>query len=201
MMLRVVVLVLALCAPTAFARAADISGAEAQVRATADQMINALRQNRAAIDADPKLLYGLVDEILLPRFDFERMSRAVLGRIWKRASTDQRARFVAQFRKLLVRTYGTALASYRDQTMTVVETRELARGGATVRTRIEQNGGPAIPIDYRLHHDQAADWRVSDVAIDGVSLVINYRSSFAAEVRRGGIDGLIARLVEHNNKS
>lgn len=201
MIVRVALLVLACALPAGVARAAGEVSADAFVRATTEEMVAALRANRAAIDADRGVLYHLVDQILLPRFDFERMSRSVLGRNWRSASEEQRKRFVEEFRKLLVRTYATALASYRDEKISVFEARERERGEVAVRTEVEQKGGPPIPIEYRLYRPDGGDWKVFDISIDGVSLVLNYRSTFAAEIRRGGMDGLISRLVEHNGKS
>ena len=75
------------------------------VRQTADQMLGKLRSHRAELDADPNLIYGMVQEIVLPRFDFELISRYVLGRYWRQASAAQQQAFIEGFRSLLVRTY------------------------------------------------------------------------------------------------
>ena len=85
------------------------------IQDTSTRMIDALRQNRAKLDRDPGQIYGLVDQIVLPNFDFELMSRWVLGRPWQQASPDQRRRFTEEFRTLLVRTYAKALLEYSGE--------------------------------------------------------------------------------------
>lgn len=174
--------------------------AEQLVKDTTDRVIEVLKQEREVLDKDPGRLYEIVNELILPKFDFERMSQRVLGKHWNRASPEQRSQFINEFQVLLVRTYATALREYSEQEIKFLPTRERDGGEeATVRTQIEQSGSPPIPINYEMYRNNS-DWKVFDVAIDGVSLVINYRSTFASEIRNNGVDGLIARLVKHNSK-
>jgi phospholipid transport system substrate-binding protein len=125
------------------------------------------------------------------------MSQWVLGVHWRNATPAQRDAFVTQFEDLLVRTYSRALVDYRNQKVAFLPARARSADEVTVRASIDQGSGPAIPIAYEMYRTDAG-WKVYDVAIDGVSLVINYRSSFGQEIRRGGIDGLIQRLAEKN---
>jgi phospholipid transport system substrate-binding protein len=126
------------------------------------------------------------------------MSQWVLGRNWRTATPDQRARFVAQFRNLLVRTYSSALSDYADEKITYLPfAGDLSAPTVTVRTEIEQ-GGSTIPINYSMYHSRDG-WKVYDVAISGVSLVTNYRSSFGNIIRDQGMDSLIRQLAEKNS--
>lgn len=172
--------------------------AEKLVRDTTDRVIEILKKERAVIDNDPTRLYGIVDQEILPHFDFRRMSQRVLGKYWNGATSDQQAQFISQFQVLLVRTYATALREYSEQQIGFLPAR-VRDGGeeVTVRTQIQQSGAPPIPINYEMYRKENS-WKVYDVSIDGVSLVINYRSTFAAEIRQGGVDGLIQRLAKHN---
>jgi len=188
-----------LAAPAAGAVESD-SEAQATVRETTEKVLAVLRAEGDSLKTDPTRLYELVEEVILPRFDFERMSRWVLGAHWRKASEQQRASFVKAFETLLVRTYSQALASYRNQTVLYEPTRTRSEDEVTVRASIDQGGGPSIPISYEMHKS-ADGWKVYDVAIEGVSLVINYRSSFGQEITRNGIDGLIQRLDERNRTS
>jgi len=170
----------------------------ALVRETSDRMLAVLKEQREVIKAEPARLYGLVDEIVLPYFDFERMSRWVLGKHWRQASAEQQREFVHQFRTLLVRTYGTALLEYTDQQVKFLPVRISADGkNATVRTEVVKPGAPAIPINYSMYLGDKG-WKVYDVVIDGISLVSNYRTTFASEIRTHGIDVLIKRLADRN---
>lgn len=171
--------------------------AEAVVRVTSERVFEALNEHREAIRKDPSRIYSIVDQWIVPHFDFERMSQRVLGKFWHRATKEQRTRFSAQFQTLLVHTYAAALREYKNEEVEYLPSRQRQGGEVSVRTQIIQSGSPPIPIQYEMY--QSADgWKVYDVSIDGVSLVINYRSTFASEIRSNGLDGLIERLVEHN---
>jgi phospholipid transport system substrate-binding protein len=167
------------------------------VRDTSSRMLSALRNDRKRIENNPGYLYELVADIVLPYFDFERMSQWVLGKNWRVASPKQRVQFVEQFRNLLVRTYGYALSEYADEKIIYLpfSSKENSRT-VTVRTEIEQ-GGSTIPINYSMYNSQDG-WKVYDVAISGVSLVTNYRSTFANIIRGEGMDSLIEQLIERN---
>ena len=168
------------------------------VEEATEQMIVAITDERALIDAQPGRVQELATQILAPHFDFERMSARVLGKNWQKADAAQRQRFMEEFRSLLVRTYSTALWGYYDQQINYLPVREGANGKtAIVRTEILPTGGQPIPINYAMYTN-GANWRVYDVSVDGISLVINYRSSFTAMVRRIGLDGLIDKLAMRN---
>lgn len=171
------------------------------IRQTADRMLAKLKEEQAVIRKDPTRIYALVSDIVLPHFDFERMASWVLGKHWRTATPAQREKFTVEFRNLLVRTYATSLTDYTDRKITYFPVR--AEPGATevtVHTEVEQSGAAAIPIDYSLALKQG-EWKVHDVAIDGVSLVTNYRTSFSNEIRKAGLDNLIDRLVQRNQSS
>lgn len=180
-------------APTAAGTAPD-----AVVRKTTDDIIALLKQNKAVYAKDTGKLYAMVDERVLPIFDFERMSQWVLGRYWRQASEEQRSRFVQEFRKLLVRTYATALLNYTDQKVAIQPTQKKSEREALVKTEVQQgSGAPAVPIHYAFYKGDA-DWKVFDVTIDGVSLVSNYRGTYASKIKQQGIDGLIASMAASN---
>jgi phospholipid transport system substrate-binding protein len=195
--LEAMLLVLALCCAPLPGGASDLTPLEL-VRDTSSRMLAALKNEREAIKQDSSRLYDLVSTIVLPYFDFERMSQWVLGKNWRTATPEQRARFVEQFRNLLVRTYGKALSDYADEKIIYLPfAGDLNAPTVTVRTEIEQ-AGSTIPISYSMYksHD---GWKVYDVAISGVSLVTNYRSTFGNIIRDEGMDSLIQRLAEKNS--
>lgn len=177
---------------------ADNLGPETLVRQTSDRMLTVLKAEHAVITAEPERLYGLVDDIVLPHFDFVRMARWVLGKHWRKATPAQQQRFVDEFRTLLVRTYGTALLDYTNLTIRYLPLR-MAKGSedVTVRTEVVKPGGQPIPISYSMFRREDG-WKVYDVTIDGISLVSNYRAEFSALIGSAGMDGLIQRLVERN---
>ena len=177
--------------------AADPSPEEL-VKQTTDRMLALLTKNRSTIEADRSTLYGFVDEVVLPHFDFARMAQWVLGKYWRSANKEQRQRFIEQFRNLLVRTYGTLLLDYSGQTIDYLPSRTAAEdNAATVRTVINDTDGTKVQVDYALYRRDAG-WKVYDVRVNGISLVSNYRNSFGSKVRQDGIDALIDELARRN---
>ncbi len=172
------------------------------VMETTDRILKALKAEQAEIKKNPARLYEIVDEIVLPHFDFRRMSSWVLGKHWRKATPEQREQFVTEFRALLVRTYAAALNDNYDQKIDFLPLR--AKKDATevtVRTEVEVESGFPIPINYKMYRTKDGEWLVYDVSIDGVSLVTNYRSAFSKEIRNGGLPRLIASLAERNQQS
>ena len=170
------------------------------VRDTADKMIAKLKEEKEVVATEPGRIYELVNAIVLPHFDFEFMSQSVLAKYWRRATDEQRAAFIDEFRTLLVRTYATSLNQYTDEKIHYLPYRAKENDTeVTVRTEVEQPGAFPIPIDYRLHRKEQ-QWLVFDVVIDNVSLVANYQTSFANEIRKSGLDTFLANLAERNKQ-
>jgi len=169
---------------------------DALMKAVTSEVIAILKQDLAA--GRPTAMAQLIEAKILPLFDFRRMTRIAVARNWRLASPRQQGALVEQFQALLVRTYSSALSGYRDQEL---EYRPLrAAAGDTevlVRSFLRRPGAEPLTIDYDME-DGVAGWKVFDVRIAGVSLVMNYRESFAAVVRDGGIDGLIESLAHKN---
>lgn len=176
---------------------------EGLVRSTTDVILAEIKNNREVYARDYAKLYKMADEKVLPHFDFRRMSQWVLGRSWRDATPEQRDRFVAAFRNLLVRTYSTALLNYKDQEIVYLPaTRAAASDEALVKTAVKQSGGqPDIPIHYSFYKNKDGAWKVYDVTIEGVSLVTNYRSVYSTKIRDKGIDTLIKEINDGNKKA
>jgi phospholipid transport system substrate-binding protein len=184
-----------------------VQGATAQelapdelVRAVTQDVISVVKRDKAIQAGDRKKTIALVEEKVLPHFDFTRMTALALGVNWRKATPEQQKAVVDEFRTLLVRTYSSALSAYRDQVIEVLPPR--AKQGDTevvVRSVVKQPGGEPVTIDYSMEKTPTG-WKVYDVAVGGVSLVTTYRDAFANEVRNGGIDGLIKSLAEKNRQ-
>lgn len=174
---------------------------QALVKKASDDMLKALKDHETELQDDPEKIYDLVEDILMPHFDFEKMSKLALGKNWRSANADQRERFVEEFRLLLIRTYSTAMLEYTDEEIKMLPFRDdLSRKRVTVPMEVVQKGGPSIGMSLSLYQNKQDAWKVYDVKIDGISLVTNYRSSFANEIRSGGMEQLIKDLAERNKK-
>ncbi len=194
----VLLLVLLLAGPARADSQAPALSATDTVRQATRELYAALEKNRARVDKDPHLLHELVERSLLPYTDLRTMSRWVLGRYWRSASEDQRRRFEDEFRRLLVRTYGTAIQQAELSDIRYLPERPGTRDDRrVVRTEVKRKGQPPLPIDYYLHRVDGR-WLLYDVRIEGVSLITNYRSSFASAIADKGLDAVIRELAERN---
>ena len=175
---------------------------QALIKDSSDRMQQALKDHKQAIEENPSFVYGLVDDILLPNFDFSKMSKLALGKKnWRKANTAQRKRFIGEFRLLLVRTYSTAMLEFTDGDIAFLPFRgDLAKKKVKVKMEIARSAGSSIPVSLSMYLNKQKKWMVYDVKIDGISLVTNYRSSFAKEIRNDGIDKLIDNLSTRNQK-
>jgi len=170
------------------------------------EMISAINANHEKIKADPAVLNGLVEEILMPHIDFIAASKWVLGKHWRSASKEQKLEFIRQFRTLLLRFYSTALSEYLTTNMVTEDMfvflplrGDTSTKQVTVNSEIHAPSGSIIPVKYSMHLSNKG-WKVYDVSIEGISMVTTYRTSFAAEIKQKGLDGLIASLTERNDK-
>lgn len=181
------------------AQAAE-SSPDALVKATADEVLSILKKDADIKSGDQQKAIQLIDAKVLPHFDFAHMTQLAVGKNWARATPVQKQQLVAEFRRLLVRTYSSALTEYRNQTIEYKPSNTAAGAtDATVKTLINQAGGQPLEIDYSMNKVGQA-WKVYDIVVDNVSLVTNYRNSFSSTVRQSGIDGLIKMLAERNQR-
>ena len=197
--LIVVSIVYGLMASTAIA--AEEHPAQKLVIETSNKMLIKLEKEESVVKAEPERLFDLVQEDVLPHFDFDYMSSFVLGKHWRKAKPEQRERFKREFQRLLVRTYSNALLEAIGKKIDYLPLKSKKEDATevTVRTEVEQKGGFPIPIDYRMHLKDG-HWQVFDVVIDNLSLVSNYRTSFSKEINEGNIDKLIDNIANQNSK-
>ncbi|MDN5869779.1 MAG: ABC transporter substrate-binding protein [Nitrococcus sp.] len=168
------------------------------IKQTTEQVLRLLEEHKNELKEQPARIYEQVKDLVIDHFDFQLMSRLVLAQNWREASPAQQQRFVKEFRRLLVQTYGYSLSQYSGQTVDFNSMQYSTSGSrALVRTVAQQPDGPDVPVDYRLHKT-AAGWKVYDVMLDGMSLVQNYRSSFLAQIRGEGLDRFLDELEQRN---
>lgn len=162
------------------------------------EVLAIVKQDKAIQSGDRKKLLALVEEKILPYFNFSHMTALALGRNWNKANPDQQQELIKEFRTLLVNTYSGALSTYRNQELDFRPYRGQPNDTqAIVKTLVIQPGHEAISIDYTLEKT-AEGWKVYDIIVGGVSLVTNYRGSFAQQIRDSGVDGLIKSLQNKN---
>jgi phospholipid transport system substrate-binding protein len=172
---------------------------DAQVKQVTDEVIGIIQQDKDIRAGNQKKVNELVDAKVLPYFNFGRMTALAVGPNWRKASAEQQKALTSEFRTLLVRTYSSALSTYKNQVIAFQPLRAAAGDtDVTVRTQVKQPGTAPISIDYGMEKTPSG-WKVYDVVVGGVSLVTNYRETFNAEIHEGGLDGLIKSLASKNH--
>ena len=180
--------------------AGDVRAEDARdlIKKTAEGVIAHVKINRLAMEEDPAQLYAMVNEKLAPHVDFQRMSRWILGKHWRKASDDQKSQFTDEFKKLMIKTYATALLKLSDEEISYPPIKgETRNGKVSIKSEIVTPDGRRFTVLYRMHHKDQS-WKIYDISVDGVSLISTYRSSFATEIRQVGLDGLLDNLENKN---
>jgi phospholipid transport system substrate-binding protein len=171
---------------------------DALVRNVSNDVLDIVRKDKDIQSGNTRKVVELAEAKVLPHFNFTHMTTLAVGKDWRKATPEQQKSLVDEFRTLLVRTYSKALIEYRDQTIDFKPLKmQPTDTDVLVRTAVNQPGGKPIQIDYNIEKTDQS-WKVYDISVAGVSLVTNYRSSFAQEVSTKGIDGLIASLRTKN---
>lgn len=168
------------------------------LQSTTPEVVAAIQRERDQHGGQPAQVATLVETKVLPLFDFSRMTQLAVARDWRTATPEQKTALTAAFKTLLVRAYSSALSSYKDQ---VIEFKSVHSAPSdtevTVKSVVKQSGTAPITIDYDMEKTPGG-WKVYDIKVAGISLVTNYRDSFAEKIRDDGVDGLIKALEEKN---
>jgi phospholipid transport system substrate-binding protein len=180
------------------------------LRQATDQLFTTFKTSHKQVKGDPQRVYALVDNSLGPYVDFPMVSQFVLGKHWRTASEAQRARFITEFHTMLVRFYTSAfvndpkkveevlansatLISFAPATMNPDGVR------ATVDAQVHLPDGRTVPVGFSMHN-RTGTWKVYDVQVEGISMVTNYRTSFAGEIEKEGLDNFLDRLAARNRE-
>ena len=175
----------------------------AMLKTTSSKMLAELDKNIGRLKSDDKLVYELVDRVLLPHFDLNAMSRAVVGReYWQGADASTKKEFIGQFTHYVTKTYSAALQSYDGEKMIFLPMRTDASGQSRVQvdSKLMLKSGSPIDLQYRLLK-QGNQWLIYDFSVDGISIVQNYNSQFAGTLRQGGMAKLVQQLKARNAKN
>ncbi len=182
--------------------AGELNPAQKVIQETSDLLYGIIQEDKARLN-DHSYLLQLVNKVVEPRVDLEKVSRLVLGKYWRKASLEQKTQFQHEFKSLLVDTYATAFNEFSGWTvhflpMTLDETKKRI----TVKTEIIQPSRPPIAVNYRMAINKEGEWKAYDVIIEGISMVTNYKASFTRSIKKsGGLDNVIKQLKEKNKTS
>lgn len=173
-------------------------GPDVLVKNVTLEVIEIILKDKDIRSGNQKKVIDLVEEKVLPHFNFTAMTRLAVAKNWDKATVDQKNQLIEEFKILLVRTYSSALSTYSNQKFDFRPLRAKPTDtDVTVQVRIAQTGREPVTLDYDMEKT-ATGWKAYDVRVGGVSLVANYRTEFANEIRTSGIDGLVKSLASKN---
>jgi phospholipid transport system substrate-binding protein len=194
---------------TAFLAAAFVSGAawaqtspDVVVKGAVEGTVKAMQADPQARGGDMSKITQVVETHFVPSTDFQRTTRIAIGKAWTTATPDQQQKLYEQFQLLLVKTYAASLAQLRDTDVNFKfspSNTGAAAKDTVVQSHVLSNGGDDA-IDYRLERT-ATGWKIYDINMMGAWLIQVYQTQFADQIAKGGIDGLIKYLIEHNARS
>jgi phospholipid transport system substrate-binding protein len=173
-------------------------GPEELVKQVTADVLDSIKGDKQLQAGDRKKALALAEQKVLPHVDFREAAQLATGKAWQSATPEQQAKIVSEFRTMLVRIYSNAIDVYRGQTMKVLPVR--LPPGATevvVRNQYQKPGQPPVPVEYSMKKTPEG-WKIYDISVEGVSLVLTYRAEFENITRTSGVDGLLKRLAEKN---
>jgi phospholipid transport system substrate-binding protein len=174
-------------------------GPEELVKKITTEVLEAVKGDKQLAAGDRQKALKLAEEKILPHVDFEEATRLAVGRGWAQATPEQKKKLVSEFRNMLVRTYSNAIQPYEGQQIKVMPVRmKPGDTEVTVHNQFIRSGAKPVLLDYSMRKTDKG-WKVYDIVVEGVSLVLTYRSEFDAIVKQEGVDGLIKRLSQKNS--
>lgn len=177
------------------ARAADTSPPDVALKTTVDALFANLKAHHDQYKSDQSSFYAMVDQVVVPRFDVRGISQEVMGRAWRTANEDQRARFTAAFKTMLVRSYANAMLDNFKSVQVTWKPVHMnnASNDATVETVLGRDNGEQYLVGFAVHLVDG-EWKIYDISIQNISLVLNFRSQIASEIKRSSLDDVIGRM-------
>lgn len=172
---------------------------------TVNNLLGEFTERRDQLEGDKKALFELVDRVAGPAFSFNYMSKLVLARNWKKASVQQRQDFAEEFRRLMIVTYATGLTDYvGNEKMIFRETKIKERKGAifgTVTTEVTIGDNVPLLVVYSLVKAEGENWKVYNLTVGSLNMVLNYRKVIQSLIHSEGIDGMINSLKNNNDRN
>ena len=171
---------------------------EEMVRRVTEDVLAAIKSDKALQAGDRQKALALAEQKVMPHIDFAEATKLAVGKAWSSATPEQQQKLVSEFRAMLVRIYSNAIDVYRGQTMNVQPVSTPAGAtDVTVRNQYLRPGRPPVHVDYAMRKTPEG-WKIYDINVEGMSLVLTYRSEFEQVTRQSGVEGLLKRLAEKN---
>lgn len=197
----IIQLIAAASATVAFATSAIAAEApDVLVKRISADVIETVKADKDIQAGNRNKIMDLVNSKILPHVDTQKMTQQAAGRFWRQATPAQQQQLTKEFTNLLVYTYSGALSQIKNETVEFQPMRaEAGANDVEVRSQVKVARGEPITLNYRLANGPQG-WKIYDINVLGAWLVQTYTSTFASEINKGGIDGLIKKLAERNQQ-
>jgi len=182
--------------------AAELNPPQQVIQDTSDLLYCVVQSDKEKLN-DREYIFQLVQDVVEPRVDLNKISRLVLGKYWRKASDLQKTQFQKEFKHLLINTYATAFNEFEDWTVKFLPMSfDPEKKRVVVKTEMILASRPPIAINYRMAKNKVGEWKAYDVIIEGISMVTNYKGSFAKSIKKkGGLNNVIQQLADKNARS
>ncbi len=168
--------------------------AEEMIRSIVSDLISELSERRLELESDEAALYAMVDDLVVPHIALDKISKLILGDHWKSAGEMQRQDFTVGFKDLLIRGYATVMLEYSGQEEFRYGPPKLKGRITVVPTDLVRPGEAPVTVDYYCLRDKSETWKIYDIQIDGISLILSYRNQYGQYIDTNGLDALIESL-------
>jgi phospholipid transport system substrate-binding protein len=180
--------------------AATSEAPDVLVKRVSTDVIEAVKADKDIQAGNSRKIIDLVNTKILPYVDSDKMTAQAAGRFWRQATPEQQKQLSEEFRQLLIYTYSGALSQIKNETIEFKPFRtDPADTEVEVKSQVNLTRGEPITLNYRLSKG-AQGWKIFDLNVMGAWLVETYKSTFASEIGKGGIDGLIKKLHDRNQQ-
>ncbi|HEY9018043.1 ABC transporter substrate-binding protein [Thiomicrospira sp.] len=148
---------------------------------------------------NPSAIRQFADQNILPYVDTARMARYVVGRYWRTANQQQQQDFVEQFTLTLMRSYSQSILKLNVRSIDVAQPLPDGENRVIVTTKVTQDDGSTAEVTYRIFKEASSGkWLIYDVVVENISLLVNFRQSYATDIERRGFDEVILAMKERN---
>jgi phospholipid transport system substrate-binding protein len=182
---------------TVLAADAPAQPPDAALRSTTEQIRGLIRQHHDEYKANQDKFYQAVNDVVVPRFDVPFIAKLVLGRNYRAASPDQRTHFANAFKDMLVHSYANAMLDNYDSAQIEWKPAQMTKNAseASVSSLLKRDNGQSYAIGFVVHLVDG-DWKIEDINVENISLVLNFRTQIDAEIKRTSLDDVIARMEQ-----
>ncbi|MBE0493576.1 MAG: ABC transporter substrate-binding protein [Thiomicrospira sp.] len=162
-------------------------------------VLDELKNRSDELTDNPSAIREFADQNILPYVDTARMARYVVGRYWRTAPEHQQNEFIEQFTLTMMRSYSQTILNLNVRSIDVAQALPDGENRVIVSTKVTQDDGTTADVTYRIFKEASSGkWLIYDVVVENISLLVNFRQSYATDIERRGFEAVIVAMKERN---